>query len=345
VPSIEKSTRFPLIQSLRGLAAFWVVLFHAAEGHHIDRLLALLPALLGDVVFRAGHFGVPIFFALSGFVITHSLRDLPLSWPVFGRFVVRRSIRLDPPYWASIVLVIGLALLSARVQHEPYTVPSAGTIAAHLFYLQQILHMPEINAVYWTLTFEFQFYLFFAGMMTLAASLGGARLRQAIWVAMEIVAIVAAFGGFSWANEGLFVTLWPAFFVGVLAYKGIESNWARIGLALLVASLLIVQDSMALAASATAVFLLLMTMAGLATREPKLALGQWLGAISYSLYLIHNPLTGAIGFVGHKIAGPGLAGDIFALAAIIVGCLAGAAAFWWVIERPAHRFTKKVRLV
>ena len=56
-----------------------------------------------DWLCEQGHLGVEVFFVLSGFVITHALRPLRMCPSVVGRFVLRRSIRLDPAYWAVLV--------------------------------------------------------------------------------------------------------------------------------------------------------------------------------------------------------------------------------------------------
>lgn len=343
---ITRKTHFPLVQTLRGLASLWVVLFHAAEGHHIDRLLAAMPGFVEALVFRAGHYGVPVFFGLSGFVIAHSLRDVPLSGRVFGRFVLRRMIRLDPPYWASMLVVVAFGILSAKVRHESIMLPSPENILAHMAYLQLILGMPEINTVYWTLTYEFQFYLFFAAMLTLAAVLRN-RLPHAaklLWALMYLLALVNAAGGFFWVPYGVFLGMWAAFFAGVLAYKAIDTPAARIAGAILILPMLVRVDPFQLVSAATALLLWLTSIRGLAQRAPLFRGMQFLGLISYSLYLIHNPLTGAAGFLSHRLFGQSIAADVAALGAILVVSIVGAALFWWLIERPAHRWTRKIRL-
>ena len=53
----------------------------------------------------------------------------------FGNFILRRSIRLDPPYWISIALMsvvqVGLAVLGAGWVVSNAKVPSAAQIGAH----------------------------------------------------------------------------------------------------------------------------------------------------------------------------------------------------------------------
>ncbi len=124
--------RFVFVDALRGIAALWVVLFHAYEGKHITQVAARLPRW-ALVFFESGHFGVPIFFVLSGFVIAHSVSRHTVGMSFIVRFAVRRAVRLDPPYWASIVLVIGLGMLSKVVMPaKPYEPLGVGQVLAHL---------------------------------------------------------------------------------------------------------------------------------------------------------------------------------------------------------------------
>ena len=104
-----------MVQALRGIAALWVVFFHISAAGHISRLEAQLPRW-ADHIFTDGHLGVAIFFALSGFVIAHSIRGAQITPSYVGRFMLRRSIRLEPPYWASMIFVVAMAMISARVQ-------------------------------------------------------------------------------------------------------------------------------------------------------------------------------------------------------------------------------------
>ncbi|QJU59809.1 acyltransferase [Sphingomonas sp. AP4-R1] len=343
---------FPLIQALRGIAALGVLLFHAREGGHIPALVSALPDRLDLILFRSGHYGVPIFFALSGFVIAHSLRDVTLSGRFLGRFILRRSIRLDPPYWGAIVIVILFGWLSARVHHEPFVPPSVAQVAAHVVYLQGILGQPGLNPAFWTLTYEVQFYLFFVSLLVLAARLvrmGVPAAMPIAWVVMTALALVAAAQSLPTMPDGLFVTLWPDFFVGVLAYWAVFRRDARIALALLIVPLMLVgpwqEDAFFGRASAlTALVLLATTRTGYADRGLDWRWLQFLGAISYSLYLLHNSLTGAAGMLAHRAAGSGLAADLIVLAAILVASIGGAALYWWVVERTAHRLSRKVAL-
>ena len=65
-----------------------------------------------------------------------------------------------------------------------------------------------------------------------------------------------------------------------------------------------------------------------------------LGAISYTLYLIHNPISGASFYLLARAGAPQWAALILTLAA----CIVAAAALWWIVERPTAALARRVSL-
>src|SRR3954470_15126221 len=153
--------QFSTVHAMRGFAALWVVMFHSRNFE------AFLGSGLGrgDVVslvlFDWGRGGVAIFFVLSGFVIAHSLWRADMTGRAVGHFMLRRSIRLDPPYWASIALALAVAWARGARHGDAFHV-DGGVLLAHVLYLQEFLRLPEIQVIYWTLTYEIQFYFVYA---------------------------------------------------------------------------------------------------------------------------------------------------------------------------------------
>lgn len=100
-PVAAGSGYYPALTGLRGVAAVCVVVTHAAfwTGQYADTGLGLMWARL-DI-------GVAIFFALSGFLLfrpwvvalaTHG------SSPSVTRYLLKRSLRILPAYWITVVL-------------------------------------------------------------------------------------------------------------------------------------------------------------------------------------------------------------------------------------------------
>lgn len=346
---LARPRQFTLVQALRGIAALWVVLFHASAGRHIAGLTDALPPVVRSVVFDHGELGVAIFFALSGFVIAHSLSGVTMNWGRLGRFALRRSIRLDPPYWAAIAFCVVMALVSATVRREPLVVPGFLQVVAHILYLQEILRLPEINTVFWTLTYEIQFYLFFALCMVLVDRPGEDRSRTPAWIAMFLIAVIATTGAFDGLVPGLFLPLWNSFLVGALASVAAARPAARPFLALLVVMMVVrsgIQGSWFGGVSAiTAALLAVSVWRGYADTGLNWRALQFLGTISYSLYLTHNPVTGAVGFLMRRIGfGDGVAGGGLTMAVILAVVIAFSALFWAVFERPSHALSRRVSL-
>jgi peptidoglycan/LPS O-acetylase OafA/YrhL len=339
-----KRENLTIVQALRGIAALWVVLFHANEGHHIPALRQALPDPIGHLIFDAGHFGVAIFFALSGFVISYGLDRSQATLGFFGRFIVRRSIRLDPPYWASIAFSILLVVVSGAVKHEYVQLPTLSSLLAHLFYLQVILNQPEINSVYWTLTYEVQFYLFLVGAI-IARYYLKKRFDTKIYLAIDTIlflcALASSLGYFDHLHSGLFLPLWASFYIGVLAHTATLTDRAKLLFAVLFVALLC-HGSFSIVSALTAALLLAAMLSGWAKTGMNWRWLQFLGGISYSLYLVHNPITGAIGFVVGRAHIPGMIGDLAKLMAIILCSVFGAWIFWLFIEKRTHDIARSV---
>jgi peptidoglycan/LPS O-acetylase OafA/YrhL len=68
---------------------------------------------------------------------------------------------------------------------------------------------------------------------------------------------------------------------------------------------------------------------------------MFLGTISYSLYLTHNPVTGASFFLLARLQVP----QSVALLLTLAVCVAAAWLFWFTVERPSMLFAHKVKML
>ncbi len=58
-----------------------------------------------------GHLGVPLFFILSGYLLTAQLIARELKPQVAYRFWLRRAMRIYPAFWLQLVALVAIALL------------------------------------------------------------------------------------------------------------------------------------------------------------------------------------------------------------------------------------------
>ena len=348
------ASRLAFADGLRGLAAFWVVLYHASEGGHLPQLKAALPQAVANLVFDFGHFGVPIFFVLSGFVMAFTVQSETVDRAFAFRFVLRRLVRLTPPYWASIAVVVALLAVKGWALHTTANLPSAGVVLAHASYLLGVFEVTPLNYVYWTLGVEVQFYIVFAVLMLLAdalgPSLGRVRARVLVFGATSVVALLWPLG---WAVHpgwpGGFAPFWFSFAAGVLVCWGWQHGGkvaaGALALSLAIGICAVVGDSgFALTAALTALALLAAGRFGRMQHWLDWRWLQFLGAISYSLYLLHNPLTG-VGFnLVRRVLPGGIPTELVGLCASVAICIAVSYTVYRLVEVPSQRWSRAIRL-
>ena len=162
--------RSTYIDALRGIAAFSVACYHINRyGPLWEPASRFIPGLL-QFWFDLGWMGVQVFFVISGFVIAYSVRNARITLRYLANYALRRSIRLDPPYWTTILFVLFLhwVLYLHLGFDSPLDVPtklepglSWKLVGSHLVYLQNILGYDNLSAGFWTLCIEVQFYLLY----------------------------------------------------------------------------------------------------------------------------------------------------------------------------------------
>lgn len=358
--SVIKSPKvhFYFVDALRGIAVLWVILFHAPSDGRLALLTSILPDWFVAVVFDWGTFGVPIFFVLSGFVIAHSLRQARINLAYFGRFSLRRFARLTPPYYVSIVVTLGFLLLSSYVKGEAFAPGkqplSFQRLLAHLFYLQDIFRLGHINEVYWTLGIEIQFYLVFCALLGLAQWLNYSRnlrfSRAIVFVPVALAAALFPMGVFE--NTGrsiIFLPLWYAFLLGVFAYWSWRDKLKPIYFyfysALLLTAGAINSTTFSIVCAIVAILLLQVGRANYMEVWLKWRWLQFLGHISYSLYLTHTPIYGAVFFLGIKLLNRNALSEAFCLLLGIFVSVGFAALMWQLVEKPSIRLSQKIKLV
>jgi peptidoglycan/LPS O-acetylase OafA/YrhL len=178
-------TRF--LDGLRGLAALYVLMHHAARLAQNETKLnpgrwAVVLRMLG-IAFQHGHVAVVFFFVLSGFVIhlrfARQLRDDPLGARFdWIDFVARRARRLYPPLIAALAITWLCDRVGAHLGLPSYYaaggafytwVPDAmrenhglRTLLGNLTFLMQ-LHVPPYGTdlPLWSLAYEWWFYMLY----------------------------------------------------------------------------------------------------------------------------------------------------------------------------------------
>lgn len=319
LPQGARETRLSGIDGLRAFAALWVVLFHirAFSGARLHGLIAPF-----DLVVRSGSTGVSLFLVISGFCLY-----LPFAAGRQGRFktrdfLVRRVKRLMPAYYASLAFFALLYAVGGLGLSRIALPDLGGQLVTHATMTHQLFpgSFYALNGAYWSLGLEWELYLAlplliigirrFGLLKTALAAVGfNIAYRLLLW---QLIAHGVIPAGSALATAVLPNQLpgrWAEFVFGMIAAElfasGRLARWAgRIDTRVLVLapvaltplSLLVVGTPLSHLMFGGVFFLLLCAV--LATDNPVRRAFNWrplvrLGLMSYSLYLVHQPLVQA----------------------------------------------------
>lgn len=216
------STEIVPLTGLRGVAALWVVCFHAWSTAGAPRL-SFGPVDLTPF-FQCGYFGVDLFFVLSGFLLAlpflraRAQGTPPPSWRRFWRHRCRRVL---PAYWGQLLVLMVVALSAGD---SPSTVLDPLRVVTHISLTMNLAPGVELyNGVYWSLPIEWDFYVVLPLLLWVVLRTP-ALLSLAGFVALSIAVrvLVLPVGAQGGVEETLAVQL-PArldqFVIGMLAAR------------------------------------------------------------------------------------------------------------------------------
>lgn len=285
----------PEIDGFRALAVTTVVLFHAK-----------FPG------FENGFVGVDIFFVISGFLITSIIaREQTGEGFSYGRFVMRRVRRILPALVVVMLACIPLAwwlMLPDPLENFGQSLV-ATTLSANNILLWLTTGYWDLSSDFkpllhtWSLGVEEQFYIFYPFLLVLALRL---RFRACLVLlgALALLSFVLMVRALQTDPAAGFYLLhyraWQLLIGGIAGLLFLRARWggrpalAAAGLALILLSLIPLGLPMpvvlGLATLGTALYLLFARAEGLVTwvftRPPVI----FVGLVSYSFYLWHQPV-------------------------------------------------------
>lgn len=344
--------RFPMFDSLRAVAALCVVGFHGVYQVAGN-------AQVGEAWWRYGRnldVGVPIFFAISGFLLYRpfvAARQAGRPLPSLRRYAVRRALRIVPAFWVALVVVtIWFDLPDTR---------SLEGIVRYFGFLQVYDSDTAVRMIgqAWSLDVEVVFYLALPlwALWGLRSGVPGLVALIAASVAWKLFAVSQADP--AQAGDVAWFLVFPAWvdhlaigmLLAVLSVRGGVPRvlgrprvmWAA-ALLLFVAAAWVLQPGPRESATDTSYLVRHLLFGGLifcllapavfgSLRPTRLL--TWIGTVSYSLYLIHFAAIAQLSLWWDDV--PRGAGWIAWAAAVLGGSLLLAAVGYQLVERPFIR--------
>lgn len=370
-----------LVHSIRGLAAFYVVIFHAkfvlwSGGReftkqfprHLWSIFDYLNVGL-TIIFNSGTQMVMIFFVLSGFFISMSLdRRYPTFLNKLKSFYTIRAIRIYTPYITSIFWAVfilwGVGIVAPHLitlgSHREFNVRL--TTAFHDITLKNLfksfVFLKEneyigFNLVYWSLLYEGLFYLIVVFIQPFK--------RSYLIVSFVLYVVGLLLPSVSGSNN-----LWAIYFFqynfyfaigqAVYFYKKSISNFfenknCKLFILILSTLLFVLFDLLKLMelniyanllAALTGALLMILLLYFPIRKNYLVRFAQFLGKISYSLYLAHFPVLILVYTAFFLITGKTVYFGFEFLIGVGLSLLAGWA-LYEISERPSMAWIRAIK--
>lgn len=306
---------------LRGIAALLICIVHASIiiNFHVNKFI--------DYILTSGQQGVPIFFVISGFILPYSLHKKGYVLNNFFTFLLRRSVRIDPPYWCAIALLF-------IMRDVPLTLLHLKAIILHIFYLVPFVKGSAwYSGIFWTLSIEFQFYLLLGLFFPILN-----KINTNLTV-VYLLFLSSLFIFLRLDYRGIIVTNFYDFVIGYITFLGfINKITKKATIAIIILFSIFVMREVSYV---TGVVPMLTSLFIIFFEKNKLsACLAFTGEISYSLYLIHSPVIALFarevrGFIVNKFL-------LFPLCLII--SISVAYLFYRLIEKPSIAISKTLKI-
>lgn len=318
------------VHGLRGFAALSVVLFHIWKGAVEGSFLPdYMPSLLKAFMLSLSS-GVELFFMISGYLISFSV----MNHKSVREFIINRAIRIYPAFLPVFLIIFVLGPFAGYDYFDGVSFAQwAGLFFANLFFLPGVIPMDAALIVAWTLSYEAFFYVFCATAAVIYRKYPNARTSLSIAICAFVICIAYPQALFFLIGAGIYF-----FKAKLLPAKDFVAKAALVWFLLFLASSVtlsaFIEDLSAYGPLAVpAVYVLLytsawLTFSGIALQAGQLAkvmasgFFQFLGSISYSLYLWHTPIMFATKRLSVKLV-PETMGDsavflTFALSSLLI---------------------------
>lgn len=346
------------IQLLRGIAVLGVVVFHflTIDQHYFGGDLRL------PDFFSLGRSGVDLFFVISGFVMVTVTKDRFALGGEMVRFIWGRLTRIYPTYWVYFLLTVAIFLVKPNWVNSSQGPQGHQVNLVTSFFLLPSDHQPLVM-VAWSLIHELWFYLVFAALLMFKERLLLPLLL--LWATIVIIVnVVVSPADFSTGARIAFHPYSLEFIIGALVAISISSARTDIlssrkalliimlvissGLPLVYAYDVLRDASLMRVCIIGALYGLLMLFLTASEKARQFSIPksmQFMGDISYTVYLSHSLVLAAIGRIWMAI-NPARNGLYNSLLVCLI-MLAAVVCYGWLgyrlVEQPILSITHRLR--
>jgi exopolysaccharide production protein ExoZ len=219
---LETTKNIQALQILRAIAALLVVVCHSPLliKHMTLNYWPSHTARPGSylAIFNHLDIGVDIFFCISGYIMALLLQRAGNGFLATLNFLVKRAIRIYPPYWVFTIIVIIVFLVTKGAMNVGDLSGNAGEDIARI--IKSFLLIPQelspVLGVGWTLIHEAQLYIF-CGIVILLSSKPPIQLTFSLFI-FTMIGLAINYFGYNLAYGTVFSPYYVEFLMGAFMF-------------------------------------------------------------------------------------------------------------------------------
>lgn len=212
-PLASNKKRVYQLDVLRFIAALSVVFYHYTFRGSMSGIVSSVRFEELNELFKYGYLGVDLFFLISGFVITLSIKSRSIQ-----DFVLSRISRLYPAYWLGVIFT-SVILYALDYSEFSFTISD---VLVNLTMFQNYIDVVSVDGVYWSLFIEMKFYIFIIGAYLIANRIKTISLDYWMysWLILALLFVFAPNSRtFTFLNQ-LLILEWSSYFIaGMTLYQ------------------------------------------------------------------------------------------------------------------------------
>lgn len=326
--STEKS-KIAILDSARGVCAFIVALYHFLHFENQHGAFIEKGNSVMKVIDPFIHGSICVFFIISGYVMYLHLQRNNYSISLFLPFMGKRLVRLMIPMFACIIAILTINGLFQAYLGEPFEF-SARQFIANITLSSNFVGEQWYNPIFWTLSIEFQFYLFLG--------IGYLLIRKNPFTAFVLLAAIALALNYAYDTRGTLAEFGSYFIIGISMSLFVKKELSGPQLLLIIAV-------------ATADFILnqalyyyvipLLSIPVLLFVNGKQRFLEFLGRTSFSFYLMHGLLGQWFLYFTLRYAEQNWQKVALLIGAFMLAYF-GSHVFYLLIEKPSLKLIKRI---
>ncbi|MDG1330998.1 MAG: acyltransferase [Crocinitomicaceae bacterium] len=322
--------KIAILDSARGVCAFIVALYHFLHFENQYGSFVSPDNAILEFVDPFIHGSICVFFIISGYVMYMHLERYNYSLSLFIPFILKRIVRIMVPMIICVLCILAINALFQVYLGEPVLF-SAKQLIANLTLTANFVGEEWYNPIFWTLSVEFQFYLFlgFAFML----------IRKYPFASLMFLVVASLSANYFWDLRGTFIEFTSYFAVGIALILFSKKTYSAVQLLAIIG---IGSADFFLNQALFYCVIPLISIPVILFVETKSKLLEFAGVTSYSFYLMHGILGGWFLYFTLRYADSALFKFALILGAFAVAYF-GSYLFYILVEKPSLKLVRRIR--